>query len=148
MAKSKRAATDESSARPAKRARGDTKSATSAASAASATAAPTASTAAEAVPLPKPRKRPQLPGKVRKLALPKPATRASRAAGSTKPQVGKDGAKINGPDGTGGYRAGDSVAHEIVELFVSRKTQYAAYLRRGLDAFVLQRCARSILRLI
>ena len=141
---SKRAATeDASSAPPAKRAR-KAPAARAPADAAAASRSATPAPPAEAAPLPAPRKRPQLPGKVRRLSLPKPATRSSRAAGSTTAGVGKDGAKVNGPDGTGGYRAGDSLAHEIVELFVSRKTQYAAYLRRGLDAFVLQRCARRL----
>lgn len=67
--------------------------------------------AREAAALPKPVKRPLLPGHVKRLAVPKPVSLALRKSGSTKEDVNRRGSKISKGWGSGGFDAIDTAAN-------------------------------------
>lgn len=109
------------------------------------------------------RKRPILPGRLNRLAVPKPQSLAARkgGSGSTRPDVNRRGNKINKGWGTGGFDtappAGTSTedigelasdkdkktssksnkaAPVGAEMWITRKSAYSAYLKSGVAAFM------------
>lgn len=111
-----------------------------------------ASSASLSLPIPKKRK--VIPGTLRRLALPRPVSTATRKSGSTREDVNRRGNKINKGQGTGGFQSaadkedvGEAVRADEgkeesfkvphgAELWINRKTSYPAYLRSGIAAFV------------
>lgn len=110
-----------------------------------------------------PSKRARLPGRLNKLAVPKPQSLAARkgGSGSTRPDVNRRGNKINKGWGTGGFdtipligattedigestsatgKASSSKSANSVpvgaEMWITRKSSYTAYLKSGVAAFM------------
>lgn len=110
-----------------------------------------------------PNKRPLLPGRLNRLAVPKPQSLAARkgGSGSTRPDVNRRGNKINKGWGTGGFDSIplDGTAAEDIgeintgetnkasnksikpvpvgaEMWITRKSSYTAYLKSGVAAFM------------
>lgn len=117
----------------------------------------------KAIVLP-PSKRPLIPGRLNRLAVPKPQSLAARksGSGSTRPDVNRRGNKINKGWGTGGFDSAptDTAVGEDIgqvaasgndrkgrngsknstpvgaEMWITRKSSYAAYLKSGVSAFM------------
>lgn len=112
-----------------------------------------------------PTKRPHLPGRLNRLAVPKPQSLAARkgGSGSTRPDVNRRGNKINKGWGTGGFdttplNAAGTTTEDIgestsapgkssssksnksapvgAEMWITRKSSYTAYLKAGVAAFM------------
>lgn len=115
--------------------------------------------------VPEPTKRPLLPGRLNRLAVPKPQSLAARkgGSGSTRPDVNRRGNKINKGWGTGGFDSAPPAAAvgaedigelasdkdkkkqlssskksipEGAEMWITRKSAYSAYLKSGVSAFM------------
>ena len=122
-------------------------------------------------PLAIPTKRSLIPGRLKRLAVPKPVSLAARKSdcGTTRIDVNRRGNKVNKGWGTGGFGSsveasesedaeepvklegvasvkGKQKAEKIKpdgpELWITRKTSYPAYLRSGVAAFIEKGCVR------
>jgi hypothetical protein len=110
-----------------------------------------------------PTKRQLLPGRLNRLAVPKPQSLAARkgGSGSTRPDVNRRGNKINRGWGTGGFdtvplsaATGEDIGESTAgvgktasnkpntsvpvgaEMWITRKSSYTAYLKSGVAAFM------------
>lgn len=92
---------------PAKRTRVDSPAATASDVVPTKPAQPAAALSTS-VPIPEPKKRKSIAGRLNRLAVPKPVSQAAKrtGSGSTKPDVNRRGNKINKGWGTGGFDAG------------------------------------------
>jgi len=83
-------------------------------------------------------------GRVQKLGVVKPKTKPQRVSGTTKQNVSREGAVMNAGQGTGGFGSSSAeprnASGRIEEIWVTRKTSYAAYLKKGLAAFIERGC--------
>lgn len=111
----------------------------------------------------KPTKRQSIPGRLNRLAVPKPQSLAARkgGSGSTRPDVNRRGNKINSGWGTGGFDtvpmsgiAAEDIGESTsgvdkpasnksnksvpvgAEMWITRKSSYTAYLKSGVAAFM------------